>query len=76
MDITWLGELEDKVRQAAAEVRELRQENQKLRQKVGRLEKKVAGAGPDAEGDWAAERAEVHGRVAHLVAGLEELLAE
>ena len=78
MDISWLGELEDKVRQTTAEVRGLRQENQKLRQKVGRLEKKAAGAAAvsDPEGDWVAERDEVRGRLEHLVAGLEELLAE
>ena len=74
MDITWLGELEDRVRLAGEELRLLRQENQKLRSKVRRMEKSVASGSVDPDGDWAEEREEVRQRVARLVVGLEEVL--
>ena len=74
MDITWLGELEDRVRLAGEELTQLRLENKKLRAKVQRMEKSAAAVVVDPTGDWAEERDEVRQRVARLVVGLEELL--
>jgi hypothetical protein len=69
----WLGSLEDRVRDAAEELRRLRQENDELRARAERLE-----AAPPAEDGaaWPAERAEIRERVERLVEQLETLLEE
>ena len=65
----WLGDLEDRVREAAVELRRLREETQELRAELERHTEQ------DAAAAWSAERDEVRRRVEGLVAQLEALLA-
>jgi hypothetical protein len=65
----WLGDLEDRVREAAAELTRLREENEELKSQV------VRHTETDAAAAWAVERDELRRRVEALVAQLESLLA-
>ncbi len=68
----WLAELEERVRQAVAEIGRLRQENRRLDRELTKLRK----AGGDGAAAWERERGEVRERVERLAHHLEELLAE
>lgn len=68
----WLGDLEDRVRDAAEELRRLRDENGELRARLDRLNEQPS-AQPD-DGSWTRERAEIRERVERLVGELEGLL--
>jgi hypothetical protein len=65
----WLADLEQRVRQAVAEIGRLRQENRRLERELARL-KKSSGDGAS----WERERAEVRERVERLTRHLEGLL--
>jgi len=82
-----LGELEAKVREAAARLAELREENRTLRARVEELEIEAeaesADAGEDAAAavpasdageEWSRERREIRRRVESLTETLEDLL--
>lgn len=66
----WLAELEQRVRQAVAEIGRLRQENRRLERELAKLKK----AGGDGGAAWERERGEVRERVERLARHLEELL--
>lgn len=68
----WLGDLEDKVRDAAEELRRLRDENGELRARLDRLNEQPS-VQPD-DGSWTRERDEIRERVERLVGELEGLL--
>ena len=70
----WLGELEDRVRDAAEELRRLRDENGDLRSRVEHLEQEAASRPAAEGGDWTRERDEIRERVERLVSELEGLL--
>jgi FtsZ-binding cell division protein ZapB len=70
-DLDFLAALEERVRQAAEQIRALRQENRELRDQVRALEDQG-----DAQGDWVRERAQVRDRVERLTERLEHLLSE
>jgi regulator of replication initiation timing len=70
----WLGGLEDRVRDAAEELRRLREENGELRARLERLEREAATRIEPAGTDWAAEREAIRVRVEHLVEQLEGML--
>lgn len=72
----WLGSLEDRVRDAAEELRRLREENEGLRSRLERLEAEAASpaAGDGEAADWPQERNAIRVRVERLVEQLEELL--
>ncbi len=74
MTSEWLGELEDRVRDAAEELRRLRDENGELRSRVEHLEQAAASRSVAVDGDWASERDEIRQRVQRLVGELEGLL--
>ena len=78
MTTDWLGSLEDRVRDAAEELRRLREENDGLRSRVERLE--ADGGSPAlADGEapaWSEERDAIRHRVQRLVEQLEELLQD
>jgi len=86
MAIEWMETLEQRVREAAEEIRRLRTENDALEERIETVERELAqavarGARPDAkepEGDgaWEQERAEVRSRVERLVQQLEGLIKE
>ncbi len=73
MAIAWLRDLEERVGEASARLRELQAENAELRKRVGELEAELAAA---PGGTWTAERDEIRQRVETLVSHLEELLKE
>lgn len=77
MSKAWLKDLEEKVQEATARLRELREENDGLRQQVEELEAQLADR-PEGEGGegWGEEREEIRGRVERLVDHLSELLEE
>jgi hypothetical protein len=66
----WLAELEQRVRQAVAEIGRLRQENRRLERELAKLKK----SGGDGTAAWERERGEVRERVERLARHLEELL--
>jgi hypothetical protein len=68
----WLAELEQRVRQAVAEIGRLRQENRRLERELTKLKK----AGGDGAAAWERERTEVRARVERLAHHLEELLGQ
>jgi len=74
----WLGSLEDRVRDAAEELRRLREENEGLRSRLERLEAEAAAPAPgDGESAaWPQERNAIRVRVERLVEQLEELLED
>ncbi len=76
MSTSWLSDLEEKVREAAKQLRELREENATLRQKAEELEGKLSSAeeAKEAASGWETERDEVRQRVETLVESLDELL--
>jgi predicted RNase H-like nuclease (RuvC/YqgF family) len=69
----WLAELEQRVRQAVAEIGRLRQENRRLERELSKLRK---SPGADGAAGWERERTEVRERVERLARHLEELLGE
>jgi FtsZ-binding cell division protein ZapB len=84
MAIEWMETLEQRVREAADEIRRLRTENDALEERIETLERELAqamasrGASPDTndDGAWEQERAEVRSRVERLVRQLEGLIKE
>ena len=66
----WLAELEQRVRQAVAEIGRLRQENRRLERELAKLKK----TGGDGAAAWERERGEVRERVERLARHLEDLL--
>jgi cell division protein FtsB len=68
----WLAELEERVRQAVAEIGRLRGENRRLERELAKLKK--SGGGSEGAGAWERERGEVRERVEKLARHLEELL--
>ena len=85
MAIEWMETLEQRVREAADEIRRLRTENDALEERIETLERELAqavasgGAEPRADADdgaWEQERAEVRSRVERLVVQLEGLIKE
>jgi len=86
MAIEWMETLEQRVREAADEIRRLRAENDALEERIETLERELAqavesgGAEPrantDEDGAWEQERAEVRSRVERLVVQLEGLIKE
>lgn len=80
MTVSWMQELEDRVREASARLHELRAENETLKQRIGALEDQLTAA-PEAGGEvgeagWKVEREEIRRRVEDLVAHLEQLLRD
>jgi chromosome segregation ATPase len=71
----WLAELEERVRQAVAEIGRLRGDNRRLERELAKL-KKAGAAGGEAAAAWERERSEVRERVERLARHLEELLGE
>jgi len=67
----WLAELEERVRQAVAEIGRLRGENRRLERELAKLKKAGGSEGSTA---WERERGEVRERVEKLARHLEELL--
>ena len=77
MTIPWLQELEERVGETAARLRELRAENETLRQRVAELEGELASAPDGKEREtWVEERAEIRSRVEQLAEHLEKLLED
>jgi FtsZ-binding cell division protein ZapB len=86
MAIEWMETLEQRVREAADEIRRLRTENDALEERIETLERELAQAmsapgatrEPEAVEDtaWEQERAEVRSRVERLVHQLEGLIKE
>ena len=88
MAIEWMETLEQRVREAADEIRRLRTENDALEERIETLERELAqavsrGASQDGDADegsedsaWEQERAEVRSRVERLVLQLEGLIKE
>lgn len=86
MAIEWMETLEQRVREAADEIRRLRGENDALEERIETLERELAqamsgraasaGETADADGAWEQERAEVRSRVERLVRQLEGLIQE
>jgi chromosome segregation ATPase len=74
MSDNWLASLEDRVREAAAELRRLRDENESLQERLRQAEKKAPARGADAAA-WEKERGAIRERVERLVAQLEGLLS-
>jgi hypothetical protein len=74
MEIEWLGELEARVHEAAARLRELKKENGDLERRVADLEAQAAAA--PGQADWEAERDDIRRRVEKLAASLEDLLED
>ena len=72
MSTPWLGDLEQRVSEAVAEIGRLRSENKRLERELAKLRK--AGAGGDGAAAWEQERTEVRSRVERLAHHLEELL--
>ena len=73
----WLESLEDRVRDAAEELRRLRQENEDQRARIERLEAEASTGEPAAgAGEWPEERAAIRQRVERLVEQLEQLLED
>lgn len=72
----WLGDLEDRVRDAAEELRRLREENGELRERLERLTVQASSPATGDEQAWSRERDEIRERVERLVADLESLLEE
>ena len=70
----WLSSLEDRVREAAAELRRLRDENQELREQLREAKQKAPARGADAAA-WEKERNAIRERVERLVTQLEGLLS-
>ena len=70
----WLSELEQRVRQAVAEIGRLRQETRRLERELAKAKK--AAASGDGAASWERERADVRERVERLARHLEELLGE
>ncbi len=69
-EISWLDDLEAKVREAADEIK-------RLKKRVVELEKELAGSVPHASSNaWADQRDEVRRRVESLVDHLSALLKE
>ena len=68
----WLADLEQRVRQAVAEIGRLRQENRRLERELAKLKK----AGGDGTAAWERERGEVRERVERLARHLEGLLGD
>jgi len=88
MAIEWMELLEQRVREAADEIRRLREENEALEGRIETLERELAqaidsepaadgaGAPRESDGAWEQERAEVRSRVERLVRQLEGLIQE
>ncbi|MEO8502319.1 MAG: cell division protein ZapB [Acidobacteriota bacterium] len=86
MAIDWMETLEERVREAAKEIRRLRSENTDLQKRVAALTTELEGAHSDArkprhapsevDAAWEKEREEVRGRVERLVKQLEGLIQE
>jgi len=74
MEIEWLDELEARVKEAAARLKELKESNGDLERRVAELEARLA-ANPETAG-WEAERDDIRRRVEKLAASLEDLLEE
>lgn len=85
MAIEWMETLEQRVREAAEEIRRLRAENEQMQERIGTLEHElsqaviqppVAAEATAADAAWEEERAEVRARVERLVRQLEGLILE
>jgi hypothetical protein len=72
LDSTGIGDLEQVVGRAVAELERLRGDNRRLREELEALRSQSQDG---AEVAWAAEREALRGRVASLVETLEGLLA-
>ncbi|MCH9649908.1 MAG: cell division protein ZapB [Deltaproteobacteria bacterium] len=73
----WLDTLEERVREAAAEIERLREENVSLSARLAELEEQLQSA--QAEGDsegWEEERQAIRQRVEKLASSLESLLED
>jgi chromosome segregation ATPase len=82
MPIEWIETLEQRVREAAEEIRRLRGENEQLQDRTATLERELAqvatpaASASAADAEWEEERAEVRARVERLVRQLEGLIQE
>ena len=75
MTTAWLRDLEEKIQEASAQLRQLREHNDQLQKQVVELEEKLESA-PDAEqvAGWTEERDDIRQRVEKLVDHLDQLL--
>ena len=71
MAIDWMEGLEERVREAAQEIRRLRAERDQLSERLAAIE-----SGQKADTAWEQEREEVRRRVERLVAQLEGLIRD
>ena len=77
MSIPWLKELEERVQETSARIRELREENASLKNRVAELEKELATAPKAADQKiWEDEKTEIRQRVEQLAEHLEGLLKD
>lgn len=75
MTLPWLKELEERVQETAARLKELRTENAALKERVSELERELASVPDAGQGEaWAEEKAEIRDRVEKLADHLEKLL--
>lgn len=77
MGMDWLESLEERVREAAAEIERLRQENTRLSGLCEDLEGQLEDARSASGGEsWEQERTEIRERVERLAESLSSLLEE
>ena len=75
MSLPWLQELEERVQETAARLKDLRAENETLQARVAELEEELAAVPAAGQGEaWAEEKAEIRERVEKLADHLEKLL--
>ena len=74
MEIEWLDDLESRVHEAAARLRELKDKNGGLERRIAELETQLAAT--PGQADWESERDDIRRRVEKLASSLEDLLEE